>query len=103
MLPQHRLGMVFGILSLALMFPAAITSSDRLQQKLGNRWRKIHLLTVPGLILAVGHTVLLGSHYLGDLQISWDSKLRVAMVIFLSSLILLFRSSCSRKILGRIL
>jgi uncharacterized protein len=103
MLPQHRLGMVLGILSLALMFPAAMTSSDSLQQKLGKRWRKIHLLTVPGLILAVGHTVLLGSNYLGDLQVSLDSKLRVAMVIFLSSLILLFRSSYLTKILARIL
>jgi sulfite exporter TauE/SafE len=101
MLPQHRLGMVLGILSLALMFPAAITSSDRLQQKLGKRWRKIHLLTVPGLILAVGHTVLLGSHYWGDLQVSWDNKLRVAVVIFLTSLILLSRSSLLGKIIGR--
>lgn len=101
MIPQHRLGIVLGILSLALMFPAAITSSDRLQQKLGKRWRKIHLLTVPGLILAVGHTVLLGSHYWGDLQISWDNKLRIAVVIFLTSLILLSRSSFLGKIIGR--
>lgn len=92
MLPQHRLGIALGILSLALMLPAAITSSDRQQQKLGKRWRKIHLLTVPGLILAVGHTILLGSHYLGDLQVSWDNKLRVVVVIFLTSLILLSRS-----------
>jgi uncharacterized protein len=101
MLPQHRLGIALGILSLALMFPAAITSSDRLQQKLGKRWRKIHLLTVPGLILAVGHTMLLGSHYLGDLQVSWDNKLRVAVVIFLTTLILLSRSSLLAKIIGR--
>lgn len=101
MLPQHRLGMVFGILSLGLMFPAALTSSDRLQQKLGKRWRKIHLLTVPGLILAVGHTVLLGSHYLGDLQISLESKFRIAIVIFLSSLILLSRFPLIWKIIGR--
>ncbi len=101
MLPQHRLGMVLGILSLGLMLPAALTSSDRLQQKLGKRWRKIHLLTVPGLILAVGHTVLLGSHYLGDLQISLESKLRIAMVIFLSSLILLSRFPLIWKIVGR--
>jgi uncharacterized protein len=101
MIPQHRLGMVLGILSLFLMLPAAVTSSDRLQQKLGQRWRKIHLLTLPGMILAVGHTVLLGSHYLGDMQMSLDSKLRVAAVVILGSLILLFRSPWLWKIIGR--
>jgi sulfite exporter TauE/SafE len=101
MIPQHRLGMVLGILSLVLMVPAAVTSSDRLQQKLGQRWRKIHLLTLPGMILAVGHTVLLGSHYLGNLQVNLDSKLRVAAVVILGSLILLSRLPWLWKIIGR--
>ena len=101
MLPQHRLGMVFGILSLALMIPAALTSSDRLQKKLGKRWRKIHLLTVPSFILVVGHTVLLGSHYLGDLQLSTDSKIRVAIVIVLGILVLFSRSSLFWSIIGQ--
>ncbi|MDJ0573226.1 MAG: sulfite exporter TauE/SafE family protein [Pleurocapsa sp. MO_192.B19] len=101
MLPQHRLGMAGGILALFLMFPAAITSSDRFQKNLGKRWRKIHLLTVPALIFALGHTVLLGSHYLGDLQLSFDSKLRVVVVILLGILILLVRSSWFWAILGR--
>jgi uncharacterized protein len=100
MIPQHRLGMLLGILGLVLMVPAVVTSSDRIQQKLGQRWRKIHLLTLPGMILAVGHTVLLGSHYLGDLQGSLDSKLRVAAVVILGSLTLLFRSSWLWKIVG---
>jgi uncharacterized protein len=101
MIPQYRLGMVLGILSLVLMLPAAVTSSDRLQQKLGQRWRKIHLLTLPGMILAVGHTVLLGSHYLGDLQGNLDSKLRVGAIVILGSLILLSRSPLPWKIIGR--
>ena len=100
MLPQHRLGMAGGILSLFLMLPAAVTSSDRLQKKLAKRWRKIHLLTVPALILAVGHTVLLGSHYLGDLQLSLDSKLRAIAVLVLVALILLARSTWFWKIIG---
>ena len=100
MLPQHRLGMAGGILSLFLMFPAAITSSDRWQKNLGKRWRKIHLLTVPALVLAIGHTVLLGSHYLGDLQLSLDSKLRVAVVTLLGIFALLVRSSLFWTILG---
>ena len=101
MLPQHRLGMVFGILSLALMIPAALTSSDRQQKKLGKRWRKIHLLTVPSFILVVGHTVLLGSHYLGDLQSSMDSKIRVAIVIVLGILVLFSRSPLFWSIIGQ--
>jgi len=100
MLPQLRLGIIFGFISLAMMLPAAITSSDRLQQKLGKSWRKIHLLTVPGFILAIAHTVLLGSHYLGDLQLSADSKIRVAIVIFLAIAILLLRLSWFWKIIG---
>ena len=101
MLPQHRLGMILGILSLALMVPAAITSSDRQQKKLGKRWRKIHLLTVPSFILVVGHTVLLGSHYLGDLQLSTDSQIRVVIVILLTALVLFSRSLFVWKIIGR--
>ena len=94
MLPQLRLGLLLGIVSLVLMLPAAVTSSDRLQKKLGKHWRRIHLLTVPGLILAVGHTILLGSHYLGNLQsISLDSRVRVVVVLLLGILIMLSRSA----------
>ena len=100
MLPQLRLGMILGVISLMLMLPAAITSSDRLQQKLGKRWRKIHLLSVPAFVLVIGHTVLLGSHYLGDLQLSADSKIRVAIVICLSIAVLLLRLSWFWKIIG---
>ncbi|MEL6495860.1 MAG: sulfite exporter TauE/SafE family protein [Cyanobacteria bacterium J06623_7] len=101
MLPQHRLGMILGILSLALMIPAALTSSDRQQKKLGKRWRKIHLLTVPSFILVVCHTVLLGSHYLGDLQLSTDSKIRVAIIITLAIAVLCSRSTIFWTIIGR--
>ena len=100
MFPQHRLGMAGGILSLFLMLPATVTSSDRLQQNLGQRWRKIHLLTVPALIFAIGHTVLLGSHYLGDLQLGLDNKLRAVLVLFLGALVLGLRSSFFCKIIG---
>lgn len=100
MIPQHRLGMAGGFLSLFLMFPAAITSSDRLQKNLGQRWRKIHLLTVPAFLFAIVHTILLGSHYLGNFQLNFDNKLRVAIVILVSSLILLLRSPLLAKVWG---
>lgn len=99
MFPQHRLGMAGGILSLFLMLPATVTSRDLLQKSLGDRWRKIHLLTVPALIFALGHTVLLGSHYLGALQLSLDNKVRVIIVIALGALVLLVRSPFFWKII----
>ena len=95
MLPQHRLGTIWGIIGLLLMLPAAATSSDRLQERLGKRWRKIHLLTVPALIFAVGHTVMLGSHYLGDLDLSLDGKLRAVLVLLTCVAILVARWSSS--------
>lgn len=101
MLPQLRLGTILGVIGLIMMLPAAVTSSDRLQQKLGSRWRKIHLLTVPAFVLIVSHTVLLGSHYLGDLQGSVDSRIRVAIVVFLSIVILLCRAPRFWSLLGR--
>ena len=101
MLPQLRWGAILGIIGLLMMLPAAVTSSDRLQQQLGRRWRKLHLLTVPAFVLVVGHTLLLGSHYLGDLQGSTDSKIRVAIVICLSMAILLCRTSWFWRIIGR--
>ncbi len=99
MFPQHRLGMAGGILSLFFMLPATVTSRDLLQKSLGDRWRKIHLLTVPALIFALGHTVLLGSHYLGALQLSLDNKVRTIIVIALGALVLLVRSPFFWKVI----
>ena len=98
MLPQHRLGISMGILSLFLLIPAALTSSDHLQKSLGQRWRKIHLLSVPALICAVTHVILSGSHYLGDLELTLDSKIRVGVVLFFGLLVLLMRSCSTHKI-----
>ena len=91
MLPQHRLGISAGILSLLLLFPAAITSSGFCQQKLGNKWRQIHLLTVPALILAVLHIILIGSHYMGTFEIETVNYARTLGLITAGSLILLIR------------
>ena len=101
MLPQHRLGIAGGILSMFLMLPAVITSNDRLQKKLGKSWRKIHLLTVPALILAIAHTVFIGSHYLGDLQLSFDSRLRTIVVVLVGVAVLLVRLPLFWAVIGR--
>jgi uncharacterized protein len=91
MLPQHQVGMQTGILSLVLMTPAAMTSFDWVQQKLGNRWRRIHLLLVPAFVLAVVHVVLIGSDYLGGLNGSWQSQVRTGALIAIALSVLLMR------------
>ena len=97
MLPQHRLGISMGILSLFLLFPAAIVSTDGWQKKLGQRWRKIHLLSIPALIMAIAHVILSGSHYLGDLELNFESKLRTGLIIFLGVLVFVLRWRSNSK------
>ncbi len=74
MLPQHQVAIALGLASLILLIPAAITSFDRAQRRL-RVWRSLHLLSIPALILAVGHAVLIGSHYLGAMQITVSSRI----------------------------
>jgi len=75
-----------------LMTPAAFTSFDRIQSALGKRWRQIHLLAVPALVLAAVHTVLIGSHYLGDLEGTWVNKVMVAIASVVVIIVLVVRS-----------
>jgi len=92
MLPMHQLAMVAGMLALVLMTPGALTSFDRIQSTLGKRWRQIHLLAVPALLLAAIHTVLIGSHYLGQLEGTWENKFLAAIASILVIAVLLVRS-----------
>ncbi|MGC1393331.1 MAG: sulfite exporter TauE/SafE family protein [Coleofasciculaceae cyanobacterium] len=91
MLPQHQVGIGLGALALILMAPAAFTSFDKLQKALGKNWRLIHLLSVPALVLATLHTVLIGSHYLGELVWNWDNVMRSAIAFLITALVLLIR------------
>jgi sulfite exporter TauE/SafE len=92
MLPLHQLGMAAGIIALILMTPAAITSFDRFQKNLGDRWRQIHLLAVPAFLLCAIHAVVIGSHYLGGLRLSWENQLRTGILIVVTVFVLLVRS-----------
>ncbi|MEL6158806.1 MAG: sulfite exporter TauE/SafE family protein [Cyanobacteria bacterium J06627_32] len=76
MLPAHQRGIWLGAIALFLMLPAALTSFDQAQKKLGNRWRKLHLLSVPALLLAAAHTVLTGPSYWGSLALTWQHQAR---------------------------
>jgi hypothetical protein len=91
MLPMHQVAIWAGIVALVLMTPAALTSFDRLQKSLGKRWRQIHLLNVPALLLAAVHMVLMGSHYLGQLEWTWQNQLRSAIAGILVIIVLLLR------------
>ena len=81
MLPTHQLGILAGVLALAGMTPAALTSFDWAQRKLGKRWRQLHLLSVPALILAGGHAIVVGSHYWGSLHLTWSNHVQTAALI----------------------
>lgn len=70
MLPQHQWGIAAGAIALLLMLPAALTSFDAAQKRLGRLWRSLHRLTVLALVLGTGHCVLVGSHYLGQVRLS---------------------------------
>ena len=72
MIPQQQLSIWFGAIAIALMTPAALTSSDWMVKRLGKYWRYLHLLSVPALILASIHTITIGSNYLGAVE--WTPK-----------------------------
>jgi hypothetical protein len=91
MLPSYQMGMWLGIAGLTLMTPAALTSFDWMMQRLGDRWRLLHLLAVPALLCCTGHTILVGSHYLGNLEFTTPQKILSALLVALTGGVLLLR------------
>lgn len=91
MLPAHQVGVWLGTIALLLMLPGALTSFDRAQKALGNRWRKLHLLSAPALLLVAGHTVLVGSQYWGSVA-TWQNQARVAGLLTAVGLVFAVRS-----------
>lgn len=92
MLPMHQLGIVAGFLALVSMTPAAVTSFDSIQSYLGKRWRQIHLLGVPAVILSASHALLIGSHYLGGMAGHWSNQLLIILLGGATLLLLVVRS-----------
>jgi DNA-binding NarL/FixJ family response regulator/DMSO/TMAO reductase YedYZ heme-binding membrane subunit len=88
---QNQWGIGIGVLSLLVMTPAAVTSFQFFQKKLGKQWRQIHLLTVPALALAVLHTVLVGPHYMSTVDMSTIGYVRTIGIIVAGLLVLLMR------------
>lgn len=91
MLPAHQLAIWLGLVALLLLLPAALTSFDSITQRLGRYWRWLHLLTLPALLLAATHAVLIGSSYLGSLEWTVVRKILSGMLVMAVLLVLLSR------------
>lgn len=91
MLPQHQWAIWAGAVALLLIAPAAFTSFDWAQRQLGTVWRSLHLLTVPALVLVALHCILIGSTYLGRLQLSSWNWLATGLLVTLVLAVLLLR------------
>jgi uncharacterized protein len=91
LLPSQQIGIWLGLLAILLLLPAALTSTDRAQLQGGERWRKIHLLAVPALMLATAHAVLCGASYLGTVQPTADHHWRSWLAIGITITVLLVR------------
>ena len=100
MLPQHQQGIIMGAIALLLMLPLALTSFDGAQKWLGKSWRSLHLLSIPALILGIMHTILVGSHYLGGLQLSGFNREATVTLGAIGMMVLLIRYRWIWSLLG---
>ena len=100
MTSRHQWGVGAGIISLAAMTPAAITSFKFFQKKLGKKWRQIHLLTVPALAIACLHTILIGPHYLAQFNLDILDLSRTCGMAIATCTVLLMRRRIFWSILG---
>ncbi len=91
MLPGQQWGVGLGVLALVAMLPAAVTSFDSMVQRLGKLWYWLHWLTIPAWIFALGHTVLLGSRYLGSLDWNQTVWWRTGALVAVGVIVLLVR------------
>jgi uncharacterized protein len=92
MLPSQRWGMISGIAALLCLLPPALTSFDGMVRWLGARWRRLHLLGIPALILTAIHSLLLGSSYLGALTLSPMHWFRVMLLGLFTFMVFALRS-----------
>lgn len=89
---QYALGM--GAVSLLLLLPLALTSTNAAIKRLGKFWRWLHKLVIPSLILAMAHTVLMGVHY--PLDKNWG-LITTALLLGVGFSVFLLRSQTPEK------
>ncbi len=90
--PLFQWGMAAGVCGFILMVPAAVTSFDSWQKRLGKRWRQIHLLGLPAMIFSVIHALTIGSHYFGSSQLTWENKFAVGFLLIAVVTVFLLRN-----------
>jgi len=91
LLPIHQWGICFGVMAVALMLPAGLTSFDWAQRFLGRWWHYLHLLAVPALGCSAMHIVLSGSNFWGGLSDQPVPTVLSVAVLLLCALGLLLR------------
>jgi uncharacterized protein len=96
LLPLQQIGIWAGIVALSLLVPLALTSCDRFMQR--PWWRGVHRLAIPAMALAVAHTVLIGSRYLGDLEWVAANRIQTGLLLLTTLGVFLLRSPWVRSI-----
>lgn len=91
LLPFLQVGGWAGLVAFLLMIPLALTSFNGAQKRLSKWWRQLHLLSVPVFVLAVIHTILLGTNYLGSFDSSVGNWLAASGLGAIALLTLLIR------------
>lgn len=92
LIPRHQWGIAFGVVSLALMVPLTLTSFDWAQRRMGRQWRSLHLLAIPALFLAAVHCLLVGTRFLGRVQLTWVNTVMIGGLAIALLFVLLVRS-----------
>jgi hypothetical protein len=90
LMPLQQLGMGAGIFALVCLLPPALTSFDHFESQ--KWWRWVHGLAVPSLLLAVIHTILMGSRYLGNLDWTAANKSQAGLLLLVTLGVFLLRS-----------
>jgi uncharacterized protein len=101
MLPSQQWGLIAGAIATVLLMPPVLTSFDTMVKSLGDRWRQIHLLTVPAFILVVIHTFMLGSSYFGAIALSPGHWWRIGGLGLLVAGVFVVRSRYGWKLVGQ--
>ncbi|MCA0941601.1 protein-methionine-sulfoxide reductase heme-binding subunit MsrQ [Salipiger pacificus] len=79
-----------GMLGFALMIPLALTSNNLSVRRLGKRWRKLHMLTYPAVLLGALHFVLLAKGF------------QIEPLLYLGAAVLLLALRLKKRSFGRL-
>jgi uncharacterized protein len=99
---SQQWGFGLGLGALLLVLPPLCTSFDRCVHFLGaTQWRKIHRLSLPGLALALIHTIVLGSNYLGNPELTARQWNHTLLLLLTAVVMIAVRSSAVWRWFGQ--